>query len=272
MEIENDIITNDGEDIFQIRLIKSEGIGLITSKSGKNFLILDSSDFWYDCIQTGYPKIKKCSCKNDRFKLKFKYFYRKHYKDIKQIEIKTLCINCGKLKTVLDIDIKYSPTDHLIKSPLFYCKNPNIKYNNKTLSHILTLDEFHNNFFYLFEIGLNIYCWYFNKNKREMKIISKEEIEKIGNFLKIYITQGKINIEDYISATDELGIYMNENLWRKNEIIEVASVNIVDKGINYILEYSTQFIDKNGEVVNKTKEFTEKIKNYEKWFNENYRK
>jgi hypothetical protein len=76
MDIEKEIQTNDGECSFQLRLIKSEGIGLATTKRGQNYLILDSEDYWYDVIQNGYPKIKKCSCKNDWFKLKLKYYYR----------------------------------------------------------------------------------------------------------------------------------------------------------------------------------------------------
>jgi hypothetical protein len=214
MDIENDIITDEGEDIFQLRLLKSEGIGLAVTENGKNYLILDSADYWYDCIQDGYPKIKKCSCKNDRFKLKFKYHYREHYDDVKRIEVKTFCINCGKALTVLDIDIKYSPTEHLVKKPLVYCKKPNIKYSSKTISRIWNPDEFHKIICYLSETGFFIYCWYWNdKNKkREMKMFSPEEIKQMPVFLRMYITQNEIDIDDFTLTANELGIYMDENL------------------------------------------------------------
>jgi hypothetical protein len=122
MEIENDIVTDDGENVFQIRLIKTEGIGLVTTKTGKNFLILDSFEYWYDIIQEGYPKTKKCICKNDWFKLKFKYYYREQCEDIKRVEVKTFCENCNKSSAVLDIYIKYSPTEQLIKNPVVFPK------------------------------------------------------------------------------------------------------------------------------------------------------
>jgi hypothetical protein len=175
MDIENDIITNEGENIFQLRLIKSEGIGLATTKGGKNCLLLDSSDYWYDSIQDSYPKIKKCSCKNDWFKLKFKYYYREHYNDVKRIEVKTFCVNCGQALTVMDIDIKYSPTEHLVNNPLVYCKEPNIKYHSKTISRILEPEQFHKIIYYLSEMGFILYCWYWNdeNKKHELKIISE---------------------------------------------------------------------------------------------------
>lgn len=274
MDIENDIAAVDGEDVFQLRLIKSEGIGLASTKTGKNYLLLDSMDYWYDIIQDGYPKIKKCSCKNEWFKLKFKYYYREHYNDVKRIEVKTFCINCGKALTVLDIDIKYSPTEHLVKNPLTYCDKPKIKYNSKTISRILKQNEFYDIINYLSELGFIVYCWYWNdKNKkRELKIISREAVEQIDSFLNIYITQDKINIDDFTLTTNELGIYMKENLWRKNELISITSVNILGVGMNYMLEYGTQFIDNTGEVKDKSKKFAERITNFEKWFNEKYSK
>lgn len=274
MEIENNIETKDGENIFQLRLIKSEGIGLATTKRGKNYLILDSSDYWYDIIQNGYPKIKKCSCKNDWFKLKFKYYYREHYNDVENIEIKTICENCGKMLIVLNIDIKYSPTEHLINNPLVYCEKPNIKYDSKIIMKVLSKIDFHNILGYLSEIGFNIYCWYWNGNnkKREFKMLSKSEIKQPSDFLKIYITQNIINIDDFALTTNELGVYIQENSWRKNEIIEIGNVYIVGHGTNYVFEYGTQFIGNTGKVENKSKEFTEKITKFEKWFGEEYEK
>jgi len=274
MNIEKDIITNDGEDVFQLRLIKSEKIGLATTPSGKNYLILDSADYWYDCIQDGYPKIKKCSCKNDWFRLKFKYYYREHYDDVKRVEINTFCVKCDKQLTVLDIDIKYSPTESLVENPLVYCEKPNIKYNSKTISRIWKQNEFHKILDYLSDLGFNIYCWYWNdkSQKREMKIFSITEIKRIGDFLKLYITQNEMNVEELTLTINELGIYMNENLWRRNELIAIGGVYMAGVGMNYFLEYGTQFLDNKGEIKNKSQEFTERIVKFEKWLNENYSK
>jgi hypothetical protein len=275
MDIENEIITNDGENVFQIRFVKTEGIGLVTTKNGKNYLILDSSEYWYDIIQNGYPKIKKCPCKNEWFKLHFKYYYREHYNDIKNIEVKSFCKNCGKKSTLLNIDIKYSPTEHLINNPLVFCEKPNIKYNSKAISCILNINEFNKILLFLSELGFIFYCWYWNQmdKKRELKLFSMEQVQKcVDDFLNIYVSNSVINIDDIVLTTNELGIYIKDDLWRKKELIEIGCVIIMNVGKNYRLEYSTQFIDTNGEVKDKSKEFSEKIIEFEKWYNKNFKK
>lgn len=55
-KIRKSIITPDGEDEFQIRYIFDENAGLLTARSEKSYLILDSIDYWYDCIQNKYHK------------------------------------------------------------------------------------------------------------------------------------------------------------------------------------------------------------------------
>lgn len=45
----------------------------------------------------------------------------------KRIEVKTICVDCCKELKILDIDIKYSPTEHLVNTPLIYCEKPNMK-------------------------------------------------------------------------------------------------------------------------------------------------
>jgi len=67
------IITSDGENEFQLRVLQEDGVGLLTTQSDKSYLILDSADYWYDLIQTTYPKKKKCKCSNERFRVQFEY-------------------------------------------------------------------------------------------------------------------------------------------------------------------------------------------------------
>ena len=49
------ITTGKGEEEFQVRFLKDEGVGLLTTKNDNNYLILDSLDYWYDLIDTGVP-------------------------------------------------------------------------------------------------------------------------------------------------------------------------------------------------------------------------
>ena len=70
-KISKGIVSPAGEDEFQIRYNSDENAGILTSRSGKSYFILDSKDYWYDMIQEVYPSKKKCSCKNDFFKIWF---------------------------------------------------------------------------------------------------------------------------------------------------------------------------------------------------------
>jgi hypothetical protein len=88
------IVTPDGDNEFQFRVLKEEGVGLLTTRSDKSYLILDSLDYWYDLIQTAYPKKKKCKCSNEWFRVQFDYLLRENEEDIKSVQITASCTNC----------------------------------------------------------------------------------------------------------------------------------------------------------------------------------
>ncbi len=119
-----EITSPEGETEFQIRYIKEEGVGLATTRSGKNYLILDSLDYWFDCIQERYPPKRKCPCKNDYFRLRFSYTPRAGTEDFRSVSITSVCTSCGKERQIGEIDLKYSPTDHLFTQPLTFCPKP----------------------------------------------------------------------------------------------------------------------------------------------------
>ena len=114
----------EGETEFQIRYIKEEGVGLATTRSGKNYLILDSLDYWFDCIQERYPPKRKCPCKNDYFRLRFSYTPRAGTEDFRSVSITSVCTSCGKERKIGEIDLKYSPTDHLFTQPFWRSTPP----------------------------------------------------------------------------------------------------------------------------------------------------
>ena len=266
-----EIITNGGETEFQLRLNRDEGIGLITTKTGEHYLLLDSADYWYDVIQDSYPRAKKCSCKNEWFTLQIKYYYREHYDDVKHIEVLSTCTKCAKTLIALDMDIKYSPTDCLVDSPLVYCKNPKIKYKTREMNGYWTETEFLSIVQYCHKLEFFIYCWYFDKqtNKRMFKTVSIEELAKKDSFLHIYLSQNELDISEIIETTNELGIYLKENLWRKNELIDLNSLNMNGNEL-YFIHYATQFIDNSGEVQDKSKQFNAKVTQLEQYLKENF--
>jgi hypothetical protein len=90
------ITTENNENEFQVRFLEDEGVGLLTTKTGINYLVLDSLDYWYDLIQDEYPKKKKCKCKNEWFTIKFTYTSVLNSEDIKEVGIETTCTSCKK--------------------------------------------------------------------------------------------------------------------------------------------------------------------------------
>ncbi|MBR5121540.1 MAG: hypothetical protein IKU89_03230, partial [Oscillospiraceae bacterium] len=126
-KIRKNVITPNQEDEFQIRYIRAEDVGIITSRSDKSYFILDSNDYWYDLIQEQYPSKQKCSCKNDYFKVSFDYIPRKGTDDFKAVELTSQCTECGKIKKFARIDIDYSPSCQLYDSEITFCPQPNIK-------------------------------------------------------------------------------------------------------------------------------------------------
>jgi len=272
-EIAKQIVTDAGEAEFQLRLIKDEGIGLATSRTGRNYLLLDSADYWYDAIQDSYPRVKKCSCKNEWFTLRFDYYYREQYDDIAHVAVQSTCSACGKTSTALSVDINYSPTDSLVANPLTLCKTPKIKYQYKMLSGYWTEDELLHIVRHCHDAGLVIYRWYWDKSveKRTFDRISVEELAKIGDhFFCLYLANHALNIADLTWADDEKGIYLKENLWRRNELIEVNRSHMFAIGDAYLVQYATQFIDPEGITQNKSEQFCQKTQQLERYLSANF--
>lgn len=265
-----DISTKDGEDIFQVRIIKDEGVGLLTTQTDKNYLILDSLDYWYDLIQDKYPSKKKCSCKNDWFKIQFQYTFREHYDDIREVKAISTCYECGKTSTLTTIDIKYSPTKQLIETPIIYCEKPKIRYKCKSLNAFWNEDDLNNFLLFLTnELGYAIYVWYF-KRPEKVRIFEKMESINIPKpFLHLYITKEKLDISSISDFSDEMGIYINRDLWRNHELLECSSLNMNGKP-QYYIEYATQYINNKGETVNKSVTFEKDTDKLLEWLKENF--
>lgn len=101
--IRKEIVTPDGEDEFQIRYIRNEDAGIVVTRSGKSYFILDSIEYWYDLIQNKYPTKQKCRCKNDYFRICFQYVTRIGTDDYKAVELISCCTECGKQRSNFDI-------------------------------------------------------------------------------------------------------------------------------------------------------------------------
>ena len=152
----------------------------------------------------------------------------------------------------------------------YYIENGNYSIKNCHAKSSIDLepDEFKEIICYLSDSGFNIYCWYWDKSrKRKFKITSKNEavqqIKKNDKLLAICLTLTSINIteDDYIPY----------DLWKENEIIQIRN-GIEGAGIRIHMSYGTQFFNNKGKIINKSKEFTQKILKFEKWFSDGRKK
>src|ERR1700722_11638831 len=114
---------------FEIRALTDEGLAALKCLScNRNYLLLDSEEYWFDVIQAGYPRLRKCSCGSTSISLRCDYCYRENG-DVRSIDVRTICPACAKDKHLMSMDIDYSGTDELVERPLRYCENPKILYD-----------------------------------------------------------------------------------------------------------------------------------------------
>lgn len=266
------ITTEKGENIFQVRLLKDDGVGLLTTKTEENYLILDSLDYWYDLIQNEYPKKKKCSCKNEWFNVQFEYIQRENSPDFRQINIVLTCTDCGRTTSAMTVDIDYSPTDQLFTTPLQYCVKPNIKYKYSELTGFWSDNDLKDFLTFVFqELGLTAYCWFFKiaDNRRYFEKVNYDKAMKIitadHRYLNFYFTRQEMHTEEVKKLEDEMGIYIQQGVWRRNEIIQLsAPYSMSGAGLLYYIHYCNQFLDK-GEVKDKSKIFEADTTALKKW-------
>ncbi|GHU19399.1 hypothetical protein FACS189475_06550 [Betaproteobacteria bacterium] len=271
MEIEKNIRAANGANEFQVRLIKNEGVGLLTDRNGGSYLMLDSLQYWYDLIQNGYPKKVKCACKNEWFTVTFRYLYRDDSPDIREVQIVTTCAACGKSSTRMSIDIDYSPTDSLVSTPITYCEKPDIRYKFSESSSFWTDDDLARFLrFMLDELNLTAYYHYFKQpeNVRVFEALPLEQaIERSGLFLRIYFTHEPI--ENAVTFEDEKGVIIDRSLWRKQEMVMLSGMNIYEIGRMYFVKYCNQYISE-GDVKDKSAEFEALTTRIMVWLRENF--
>lgn len=271
------ITTENGANEFQIRLLKDDGVGLLTTKNEENYLILDSIDYWYDLIQNEYPKKKICSCKNDYFYVHFNYIPRQETEDIREVRIISTCTKCKKVSRPISIDIDYSPTIELIENPITFCEKPNIKYKLNELTSYWSGDNLKDFLQFIFlDLKLNVYCWFSQhpENKRKFEKVSFDKAIQIitvnHRYLNFYFSVHELDTSTYIKLTDDNGVYLNEGIWRRDEIIQLtAPFVIMGYGLLYYINFCNQYLDK-GNAKDKSEQFETITTKLKIWLKEKF--
>jgi hypothetical protein len=120
---------------FEASVLKDEAVGALKClQCGRDYLLLDSAEYWFDVIQRQpYPRPTRCGCKGTAFKLRIDYEFRDDA-DVRSIDVWSTCAACGKSRRQFAADIDYSPTKRLVDEPLTFCKNPKILYDLRELT------------------------------------------------------------------------------------------------------------------------------------------
>lgn len=276
-EVIKNISTENGANEFQVRLLKNDGVGLLTTKNEENYLILDSIDFWYDLIQHEYPKKKKCSCKSEWFNVAFNYIPRAGTDDFREVRIVTTCVLCNKISKPISIDIDYSPTEELIGNPIAFCPKPKIKYKFQELTSYWSGDNLKDLLQFIFHgLNLNVYCWFSQhpENKRRFEKVSFEKAIQIirvnHKYLNFYFSEKELETSKYIKFIDDNGIYLKEGIWRRDEIIQLtAPYVIMGYGLLYYINFCNQYLDK-GNVKDKSSQFETITTQLKNWLKEKF--
>ena len=267
------IVTQDGEKDFQIRFIRDENVGIICTPTDKSYFLLDSADYWYDLIQEKYPPKMKCSCKNDRFNLTFEYTPREGTEDFREINITCSCTVCQKVKRLPTIEIDYSPSSQLLDHPITFCKQPKIKYKTYSLMGYWSDDELLGIANYFINKNLFVYCWYWDSQnaQRCFKELSATELHSFlsGNeerYLAIYFSEEQFNNISMQTTSDGEGILIQQDIWRKNNVFMLhGPFMVVSRGLFYQMDFCSEYLDKDGNIVPKAASFCALTKDFQKF-------
>jgi hypothetical protein len=273
--LSREIVTESGEREFGVRFDREEGIGLLTTRDGKDYLILDSIEYWFDIVQESYPKKRSCVCKNKFFQVTFDYYRREGILDFRSVGLRIECSSCSKEKNLGTIDFRHSPTQELLDTPITYCSNPKLKCKVRSINGYWTSDDRHKFLkFMVDELGVVAQCWYWSSTRDERLLETIDDSNKerlLSNkirYLGYYFSNDPVVLK---TASVEGGIYVKNDPWRTNELLELAApINMVlDKGVGSIhyIYFAEQFIDA-GIVRDKSPQFVKLCGSVLKWLSE----
>jgi hypothetical protein len=232
-----------------LRLMKDEGVGTARCVNcAKHFLLLDSEDYWFDVIQAGYPRVTSCSCKDTTFKLQLDNRFRDDG-DVEWIGVGTICARCGKSQRRMGIEIDYGPTEHLLKTPLTPCENPQLLFDLHELSLYATPADMAGVIDYLAGQGCSLAGqvrdgrdWTFRQlsSKEASALIAKRGTLPV--FLFLYASLKPLKLSESAVSTAK----KEAQLWKHKEVIRLAAPLSMVWGRRevplYYLHYANEYV------------------------------
>ncbi len=250
--------TSNGCTQFQLRWLADEGVGVLTDREEHHFFLLDSGESWYDVTQDRYPPKLKCRCKNDWFTLTLDYLPRAGTEDFREVTPHLRCTACGREKRLTPIELDYGPTIHLWENPLSPCPAPRIKYKTYNRQGFWTPEQLKVMADFFLERGLLPYLWHPNRETRKPTIlpVPLEELDAL-------LPRSKAAL--FFSRTPMDPSNTRAGLWRKGELFELSGPLCIigpKTGQFYWIEFSAEYLDKDGNITPKSPEFCQIVKDF----------
>jgi len=240
-----------GEDVFELRMLKDEEVAAVRCLAcGRHFLLLDSEDYWFDVIQSGYPRPTHCLCRSSLFHLQLDYDLRDDG-DVERVKVTTRCAACHKAQRRMNIGIDYSPTKKLLARPLTPCKNPEILYDLKELTLYATGADIARVAGYLAEQGCSFVGvvreqddWSLRKLSRGQaaEVITKK-VSYLQHYHQLYAHPGRLAVTEAAISTHK----KEDAFWKRHEVIRIHSPTAMVWGSRtgqlYYINFCNEFID-----------------------------
>lgn len=232
--------------LFELRILKDEGLAAARCEQcDRNYLLLDSEDYWFDVIQKGFPKISRCGCKSAAFKLRCEYSLRDDG-DVAAIVVWTTCSSCGKTKRQMNLDIDYGPTQRLIDQPLVYCRNPRILYDLREITLYATPEDIARVAAYLEDEAA---CAFHGAIRvGEEWVVRELGIEDVkgtilgGRYVWIYASP----IAAHLSLPETDTARSESSFWKHNEVVRISSPTSMNwksaTALLYYLQFSNEYV------------------------------
>ena len=85
------------------------------------------------------------------------------------------------------------------------------------------------------------------------------------NYLAIFFSQESLDDIIMQSISNEKGIFISRDIWRKNNIFKLnGPFLVVSQGLFYEMNYCSEYLDKEGNVIQKSPSFCKLVKAFQK--------
>jgi hypothetical protein len=250
-----------GASAFGLHVLKDEGLACAKCmRCNRDYLLWDTKDYWFDVIQSGYPRPTRCSCKGVSFTLCSDYLFRDDG-DVRSIDLRGTCTTFGKEKRLMNADIDYSGTESLFTQPLSYCKNPKILYDLKDLSLYVTRSDMAAVVRHIYSApGWSAITWLRERGEWVKRTLNEAETAGVIlagdslSYIRIYLLPRALDVPDSAIDTSR----KEDSFWKKHELVRISSPTHMGLGDNHGLLYYIQFANEyisDDRVIHRSAEF-----------------